>query len=153
MKCYLGVFLATVLLANITKADDTKDQAIQKDRKRIEGTWQIVAVEINGNKAKEEDVRKLSVVNGSDGTWSLLSEGKEISKGTSTIDPTKTPKTIDFTPTEGGGKDNQYIGIYELGKERRKLCFAPREQGRPTEFATSADSEQILVMFERVKAD
>ena len=35
----------------------------------------------------EEDAKKLTVVNGSDGTWNLRSEGKEISKGTSTIDP------------------------------------------------------------------
>ena len=84
----------------------------------------ITALEINGNQSKEEDIQKLRVVNGSDGTWSVRSEGKEISKGTSTFDPTKKPKTIDFTPTEGGGKGEKFLGIYQLRKNNSKavLC-------------------------------
>ena len=132
---FVGAMLT--LIASTAIADDANDEAINKDRKLIEGTWRIVALEVNGNKAMEEDARKLSVVNGSDGTWSLLSEGKEISKGTSTFDPTKKPKFIDFTPTKGGGEGNQYLGIYDLGDKTRKMCFAPPEQKRPTEFVSA----------------
>jgi uncharacterized protein (TIGR03067 family) len=146
----VGVLLTAV--ATIALADDSKDQAITKDRKQIEGTWRVVALEIDGNKAMEDDAKKLAVVNGSDGAWSLRSEDKEISKGTSTIDPTKKPKTIDFTPTDGGGKDNQYRGIYELGENTRRLCFAPPEKERPTEFSSTPGSQHILVTFERPKA-
>jgi uncharacterized protein (TIGR03067 family) len=130
---------------------DAKDEAIKKDRKQIEGTWRVIALEVDGNKAMEEDAKKLSVINGSDGTWSLFSEGREIGKGTSTIDPTKKLKTIDFTPTEGEGKDKLHLGIYELGEKTRKLCIAPSGKGRPTEFASTAGSEIILVTFEREK--
>jgi uncharacterized protein (TIGR03067 family) len=101
---FIGLSVFGLLLATIVTADDAKDEAIKKDRKQIEGTWRIVALEVNGNKASDDDAKKLSVVNGSDGTWTLLSEGNEISKGTSTFDPTKKPKSIDFTPTEGEGK-------------------------------------------------
>ncbi len=132
--------------------EDSKDAAIKKDRKRIEGTWRIVALEMDGNQAQEEDAKKLTVVNGADGTWSLRSEGKEISKGTSTFDPAQKPKAIDFTPTEGGGKDNHYVGIYELGDDSRKLCFAAKGKDRPTKFSAEAGSGQILVKFERVKS-
>jgi uncharacterized protein (TIGR03067 family) len=130
---------------------DAKDEAIKKDRKQIEGTWRVVALEVNGNKANDEDAKKITVVNGPDGTWSLLSEGKEISKGTNSFDPTQKPKTIDFTPTEGEGKDSRYLGIYELGENARKLCFAPPGKDRPTEFTSTPGSEHILVMFERAK--
>jgi uncharacterized protein (TIGR03067 family) len=140
-------------MAPIAAADEAKDEAIRKDRKIIEGTWRIIALEVNGNKTKEEDARKLTVVNGSDGTWRLRSEVKEISKGTSVFDPTQKPKTIDFTPTEGGGKGNQHLGIYEIGEETRKLCFAPAGRERPTEFSSPAGSGHILVTFERVKID
>jgi uncharacterized protein (TIGR03067 family) len=112
----------------------------------------VVALEVNGTKSMEEDAKKLTVVNGSDGTWTLCSEDKEISKRTSTIDPTKKPKTIDFTVTEGEGKGNQHLGIYELGKITRKLCFAPPGKERPTEFSSTPGSEDILVTFEREKA-
>ncbi len=120
---------------------------------QIAGTWQVVALEIDGNKTSDDDAAKITVVNGSDGTWSVRSEGKEISKGTSVFDPTKKPKTIDFTPTEGGGKGNQYLGIYELAEKTRKLCFAPQGSQRPTEFSSKSGSQQILVIFERVTTE
>ena len=88
-RCYFGIVVVGALLAAIgaiASADDAKDEAIKKDRKQIEGTWRVVALEVNGNKAMEEDAKKLMVVNGTDGTWSLHSEGNEVSKGTSTID-------------------------------------------------------------------
>ncbi len=102
--CFVGLSVLGLLLtttAMFAAADDAKDEAIKKDRKQIEGTWRVVALEVNGDKVMEEDAKKLTVVNGSDGTWSLRSEGKEQSKGTSTIDPTKMPKTIDFTVEDG----------------------------------------------------
>ena len=146
----IGVLLS--LLISSAVADDAKDEAIKKDRKKIEGTWRIVALEINGNKPGDEDARKLTVVNGADGTWSLRSEGQEINKGTSTIDPTKTPKSIDITPIEGDTKGDQHLGIYELGETTRKLCFAPPGKPRPTEFSSTPGSDHILVTFQREKA-
>ena len=147
---FVGVLLTAVVARAF--ADEAQDEAIKKDRKLIEGTWRVVALEIDGNKSTDEDARKITVVNGSDGTWSLRSEGNEISKGTSTIDPAKKPKTIDFTSTDGEGKGNQYPGIYELGEKTRKLCFAPPGKARPTEFSSTSGSEHILVTLEREKS-
>jgi uncharacterized protein (TIGR03067 family) len=146
----VGIMLAAT--ATLGAADDAKDEAIKKDRKQIEGTWKVVALEVSGNKLADEDAKKLSVVNGSDGTWSLRSEGKEISKGTNIFDPTKKPKSIDFTPTEGQGKDDKFLGIYELSENTRRLCFAPTGKERPTEFATAPGNEWVLVSFEREKS-
>lgn len=151
----LGRVIVSALItatAATASADDPKDAAIQKDRNQIRGTWRVVALVVNGNNAEDEDARKLTVVNGSDGTWSLWSEGKEITKGTSTFDPTKNPKTLDFTPTDGEGKDKQYLGIYALGDNTRKMCFAPMGKGRPSDFASAPGSEYIFLTFERVKS-
>lgn len=148
-----GLLVLGVLLTTIAVADDAKDKAIMKDRKRIQGTWQVTALTINGNKAKDEDAKKITVVNGDDGTWSVFSEGKEISNGTSTFDTTKKPKTIDFTPTDGGGKREQFFGIYQLRKDTRKLCFAPASKDRPKEFSSTPENQQILATFERVKSE
>ena len=137
--------------AAIASAEDAKDAAIQKDREQIKGTWRVVVLVANGNMALENDARKLTVANGSDGTWSLYSEGKEVTKGTSTFDPTKSPRTLDFTPTVGDDAGKQFLGIYELGENTRKMCFAPLEKGRPTDFTSSPGSEIICVTFERVK--
>lgn len=151
---FCGLWIVGALLSAISGiaiAEDAKDEAIKRDRKQIEGTWKIVALEINGNKANDEDAKKLTVVNGPDGTWTILSEGKEIAKGTNSFDPTKKPKTIDFTITDGGGKGNVHLGIYELGEKSRKLCFAAPGKERPTEFTSTPGNENILVTFEREK--
>ena len=145
----IGLVLTTT--AMVAAIEDAKDEAIKKDRKQIEGTWRIVSLEVNGNKTDDEDAKKFTVVNGPDGTWSLRSEGMEVCKGTNSFDPTQKPKTIDFTPTEGEGKGNVYLGIYELGENTRKLCFAPPGKERPTEFTSTPGSEHILVKFQREK--
>ena len=90
MRSYsCALLIVGTLVVAVASADDAKDKAIKKDRQRIEGTWRVTALTVNGNKTKDEDAKKITVVNGSDGTWSVRSEGKEISKGTSTCDPTK----------------------------------------------------------------
>jgi uncharacterized protein (TIGR03067 family) len=146
----LAVMLAAI--ATVAVADDAKDAAIKKDRKQIEGTWRVIELVIDGNKSAEEDARKLTVVNAADGTWILRAEDREINKGTSTLDATKKPKTIDFTVTEGDGKGNLHLGIYEIGKKTRKLCFASPGKERPTAFSSTSGSEHTLVIFERKKA-
>ena len=149
---FIFVVVLSTTIGAIAPADEAKDEAIRKDHTLIEGTWRIVALEINGEKSSKDDAGKLTVVNGSDGTWSLRSDGNEISKGTSTIGPTKNPKTIDFTPNEGGGKDKLHPGIYELDEKTRKLCFAPPGKDRPTRFSSKPGSEHILITFERVSS-
>jgi uncharacterized protein (TIGR03067 family) len=154
MRHLLSALLVVgTLVAAVASADDAKDKAIKKDRQRIEGTWQLTALKINGNQSKQVDTQKLRVVNGSDGTWSVRSEGKEISKGSSTFDPTKKPKAIDFTPTEGGGTGEKFLGIYQLRKNTRKLCFAPSGKDRPTKFSSTADNQHILVTLKREEAE
>ncbi len=143
--------LALIAVATIATADDAKDEALKKDRKLIEGTWRVVTLEVDGNKASDEDAKKITVANGPEGTWTLLSDGKEVGKGTNSFDPTQKPKTIDFTQTEGEGKGNSFLGIYELGENTRKLCFAPPGKDRPKEFNSMPGTEHILVTFERVK--
>jgi uncharacterized protein (TIGR03067 family) len=151
MKPYVVGLTLVLLTAVAGLADDAKEEAIQRERKRLAGTWRVVALEINGEKSADEETKKLTVVNGDDGAWSLLAEGKEISRGTSTLDPTKKPKTIDFTPTAGEGKGQQYVGVYELGEATRKLCFVSSGKDRPSEFSSKSGSERILVTFERVR--
>ena len=145
----MSKLLLAFVAVGLVVTQPAKDEAIKQDRKRIEGTWRIVALEVNGNIVKEEDTKKLTVVNGSDGMWSLRSEGNEIAKGTSTIDPTKMPKTLDFIQTEGEGRGRQCLAIYEVAENTRRMCFAPPGKDRPTAFTSVPGSETVLVTFER----
>ena len=79
-----------------------KDDAIKRDRHRIEGTWLVTSLEMSGNKALDEDARKLKVVIGADDSWNVTSEGNQVNQGTCTIDPLKSPKTIDSSLSTTG---------------------------------------------------
>ncbi|MFI4853094.1 MAG: TIGR03067 domain-containing protein [Gimesia chilikensis] len=151
LKILVTVVTLTALTA-VVYADEKQAAAIQKDRNLIAGTWQIEVLEINGNRSAGEDVQQLTVVNGADGTWSLRSDGNEVGRGTTTIDPSQRPKTIDIQPTSGQDQGKTYRGIYELGKTTRKLCFAPAGKDRPTDFSSNAENQHIFVKFKRLQA-
>jgi uncharacterized protein (TIGR03067 family) len=155
MKASLRMILtAGFCLAGISllaAVDDAKQDAIKKDRKKYEGTWRVTSLEINGNKSSEEDAKKIAVVNKADGTWILQVDGGKITEGTSEIDPTKNPKTIDFMETEGDNKGKIVLGIYELGDDTRKLCYAGPGKERPSDFSAPAGSGRVFVEFKREK--
>ena len=133
-----GFLVAGALFTAIATsvADDAKDEAIKKDRKQIEGTWRVVDLEVDGVKSMEEDAKKLMVVNGSDGTWSLRSEDNEITKGTSEVDPTKKPKTIEFH-SDGQREKEKAISTLESTNSVRKhgsCASLHRERNAPPSF-------------------
>lgn len=144
-----ALFLA---LATTAVALDAKDEALKKDRKYFEGTWRVIEAKINGNQGGEDAVRTITVIFDADGAWTLRLDNKEVGKGTSTIDPLKSPKTIDLTQTEGDDKDKQTIGIYEIDENTLKVCLGPPERDRPTEFDSIAGYEHILVTLGREKS-
>lgn len=146
-----AVFLGVVGLSLLRAGDDAKEEAIKKERKQYAGTWRVVSLEVNGNKAPDEDAKKIVVVNQEDGSWSIQVDGKEIAKGTSTIDPAKKPKTIDLTTTEGQDAGKTALGIYELDKDSRKVCYAQPGKDRPTELASKEGSGHVLVTLKREK--
>jgi uncharacterized protein (TIGR03067 family) len=146
----LGFGLLLTLTAPLI-AGDARDEALQKERQRYAGTWQVEMLEVDGNKAAEEDAKKITVVNEADGKWAIEVAGKVIARGTSEIDPTKKPKTVDLTVTEGQDQGKTIRGIYELGDDTRKVCLARPGQERPTEFSTTAGGGHILAVLKRVK--
>lgn len=148
----LSVFALLVsAMTGFALAAEPEQESVERDRKRIEGVWKIVSLEINGQKLNDAEVDKLRVVNGPSGVWSLRLDEQEISKGTSQFEPTRQPKRIDFTVTEGNGAGNQHLGIYQLAEDSRTLCFAQPGGDRPSEFSAAAGSNHILVVLQRVK--
>jgi uncharacterized protein (TIGR03067 family) len=82
-----------------------------------------------------------------------LSSGKIIAEGTSTIDPTISPKTIELKSHRGSvenARGTHYHGIYEVHETTRRLCFVPVDKPLPEAFAGGRETGQILVTFERV---
>jgi len=154
MKASLRLILtAGFCLAGMTflAAADDRQEAIKKERKKYQGTWKVTSYESDGNKLDEDNAKRFTVVNKADGVWVLQLDGEKNTEGTSEIDPTKNPKTIDFRATEGAYKGKIFLGIYELGDDTRKLCYAEPGKDRPTEFSAPAGSGRTLVEFKREK--
>ena len=144
--------LALSLAALAQDAPGSKEEAIKKDHLAIEGTWRAVSVEVNGNAVNPDDVKKITTENGRDGEWTLFVDGNEVADGTSTIDPTVTPKTIDFKTTKGANAGQTTYGIYEMTGKTRRICYAEPGRPRPADFSAPAGSGRILAAFERVEA-
>ena len=91
-----------------------------------------------------------------EGDTFALKKGDEVGlKGTFKLDPSKKPRTIDMTITEGGqeGEKGKVLhGIYELGKGTLKWCTSePGGTDRPKEFSTKEGVNHMLVTLKKEK--
>jgi uncharacterized protein (TIGR03067 family) len=136
--------LTTALLA----AADAKDDAVKKDMDALQGKWQLVSMQRDGDAV---DVSKdaTRVITG-DKYELTLRPGLAI-KGTYKIDPSARPKKMETTASNGPYKDQELLGIYELSGDTLKICYAPPGKERPTEFKTKEDSGWILTVHKKTK--
>lgn len=136
---------AMLLLVATSAAQDTKPEMT-----KLEGEWSMVSGEANGQAMPKERVtsgKRLA----KDGETTISFGGQVYFKAKYTIDPAKTPKTIDYAMTEGPTKGKTHLGIYELDGDTLKFCFAAPGLDRPTEFTSKEGSQHTLSVWKRVK--
>jgi uncharacterized protein (TIGR03067 family) len=145
-------YVVTVLVAGLLLAADTKKDDAKKDREALQGAWKVVSSEVGGKDQTEEFKDHLIVFKGD--TFALK-KGDEVGlKGTFKLDPSKKPRAIDITITEGGEGDKGKVlhGIYELGKRTLKWCTSvPGGTDRPKEFSTQEGVNHMLVKLKKDK--
>lgn len=141
---YIGLALTvSFLVGGAGPADPVK-----QDLAKLEGKWVIVSYEKDGVKLDAEEVKELPslTIKGKEYTWS---NGER--PGSFTLDPTKKPKTIDYTITAGDDKGTVELAIYEITGDTWRDCFAPAGKPRPSEFAAPEGSGNTLIVYKRVK--
>jgi uncharacterized protein (TIGR03067 family) len=145
--------LAALLLTVASYASaETQEDAIEKDRKQMEGAWRVVAFQDDEHRSTEEQIKQLngSITFDSKGNWTLRVLGdNEVTTGTSSIDPTRTPKTIDIKSDNFG---SSFASIYEISEGTLTLCLPGHAMPRPAEFSTPPGSGHWLLTLERKKA-
>jgi uncharacterized protein (TIGR03067 family) len=129
-------------------ADDKKDDAAKDEMKKLDGNWQLVASEHDGEKAPAEAIKTAKVATKA-GKVTMSVDGKTVMEADFTIDPTKKPKTIDATATTGADKGKKTLGIYEFDGDTFKVCYSEKE--RPTEFSAKKGSGNTLDVYKREK--
>jgi uncharacterized protein (TIGR03067 family) len=136
---------ASCLVSWLHAADD---KAVDQELAKFKGTWKVVSYEEDGEKTDEDGIKAMPTLtfDGRNYTWSDGEKGK-----IKAIDPTKKPKTIDYTSTDKNGKEKTDLAIYELDGDSFKDCMAAPGKERPKEFAAKKGTGNILITYKRVK--
>jgi uncharacterized protein (TIGR03067 family) len=142
LACVVGI------AASGARSDETAD--VEKEVKKFQGAWSFESVEAGGQKLPADDFK--GVVLTFEGQKHTVRKDNEVLQvGTQKLDPSKSPKTIDVTMTEGPNKGTVMLGIYEIDGDTLKVCFDPEGKKRPTEFKSAPGSQTFVNVHKRVK--
>jgi uncharacterized protein (TIGR03067 family) len=136
----MGLHALTIVAAIVMVGESP-----QEDKDKFQGTWVVILGEREGVKISEQSEKEIRVVIEGD-RYSLMREDRTQS-GTFTLDPSRTPKTIDIRPDDG----KTVLGIYTIEGDTQKVCFSEYGRDRPTDFTTEPESGQTLYVLRRVK--
>jgi uncharacterized protein (TIGR03067 family) len=131
-----------------TLADDKAD--LEKEVRRFQGTRTFESSKTGGKELPASELNGVIVI--FVGDKHTVKKGDEVIQiGTQKLDPSKSPKTIDVTMTEGPNKGMVMLGIYEIDEDTLKVCFDPQGKKRPTEFKSPPGSENFVNVHKRIK--
>jgi uncharacterized protein (TIGR03067 family) len=152
MRIYLVAMISAVGFTacggSCALADDKAD--LEKEVRKFQGTWTFESSETGGKKLLVSELKGLILT--FEGDRHTVKNGVEVIQvGTQKLDPSKSPKNIDVTMTEGPNKAAVMLGIYEIDGDTLKVCFDPRGKKRPTEFKSAPGSENFVNVHKRVK--
>jgi uncharacterized protein (TIGR03067 family) len=145
--------LAVLVVGLLLAADDSKEDAAKKDLKKMQGAWVMASSEREGKKLSDEEMKKYSrTVEGDKITVSFEDENAvRLFVYTLRLDPTKKPKAIDVTFSEGPQKGKTMHGIYEFDGDNCKVGFAPLDKERPTEFVSKEGTGHVITVWKPAK--
>ncbi|MBY0458270.1 MAG: TIGR03067 domain-containing protein [Gemmataceae bacterium] len=144
--------LATVLvfaaLAPAGADDKDKKDGPKEAAKKLEGTYEVLEVLVDGKPDKKKDEVTAFEIKGDE---LVVKTPDRDESATFTLDPSKKPAHIDITPKKGGPKT--VPGIYEV-KETDKgleltIAFGRDEAGRPKDFKGEGKDEVVIKLFRK----
>ena len=115
----------------------------------LEGTWYVVALEVDGQQMPAEMLATARIVVKGNRFQSLGMSA--VYEGKMKLDPSANPRTFDLTFTSGPEKGNTSLAIYELDGDDWRLCLTTRGGGRPNQFATKPGTGHALETLKRGK--
>ena len=116
------------------------------DLEKLQGTWNIVTLEVEGATMSQAGSGSQIVVRGDAFTTSSMGDTYN---GTLTLDDSRTPKTLDMMFTEGPHAGKMSLAIYELDGDDWKICLCFAGGIRPKEFTTAVGSGHALETLKR----
>ncbi len=124
---------------------------VQEEKQNLEGTWKVLAAESRGEIVPRKEIEDMEVIF-TPGSIQVREKGEVQERFTYKLDPTTSPRTIDFTFTHGKKKGRTDRGIYLLDGNNLKICMQENpEAPRPVEFMTRPNTEVSLIVLRRFK--
>jgi uncharacterized protein (TIGR03067 family) len=148
MKPYVWAAVAAACLA--LGAAGTGEDAAGKDRERLQGYWDVTAVEREGAplKGKEMSPRQLVFT---DKKLTVKPNQRESYDADYALKPNQKLKAIDITYTTGPDEGKTFRGVYTLDGDRLKICLSAPGEARPVELETQKGSARTLWTLKRGK--
>jgi len=146
IMCVLIVL--TISLLPAAGADDD----MKKELKALEGKWKAVALEAGGMALPKDSLPEFTFIVAADGKSTGNSAQGEF-QATITVDPKKSPRTVNNAHESGAHKGKTQYGIYKLEGDKWTVCMTPpgaAESDRPKAFNTK-DTTNVVFVFERIK--
>jgi uncharacterized protein (TIGR03067 family) len=143
----LASMLLVLTAAGFLATDDPK-----KDADSLKGKWAAVSLSVGGQ-SQPDDYVKAFKLNFDEKTYTNLVKEEVVEEGGYTIDPGKSPKTIDFEIKKGQDQGKKQLGIYKL--EGGKLTIVASKAGaseRPKSFTVEAGGDVAEVVLEKAKS-
>ena len=128
-----------------------KEIHVQAEMQKLQGTWNVVALEVEAMKMGESSFQGSKIVVKGD-TFTTVSMGADYS-GTIKVDATSSPKTLDLTFAEGPHQGNTAHGIYGLDDSRWIICLGFAGRDRPKEFVTTPGCGHALETLMRATSE
>jgi uncharacterized protein (TIGR03067 family) len=148
MRAFLLIGVAVLLVVATSQ-----DEKVRQEHKKLAGRWVLEAAEVDGKPVADEHLKKSQIIH-SDGECTLDTphQSPQPIKARISIDPTKTPKEMDFVRSAGPNAGKTIPAIYEFQTDDKyKVCFDPTGKERPKEFTTRPGSGHILHVWTRPK--
>ena len=130
------------------------DEEAAEIARKLQGEWEGVEIEVQGNKGTEENAKAFLLSFKGDEVTFRSNRGGRGRRSVFKLDPTRSPMEIDLTPLDGNELGRTQRCIFSMDKDRLRLCvhltpkFAER---RPTEFKTQPEDGLIFVSLKRVE--
>jgi uncharacterized protein (TIGR03067 family) len=134
-----------IFTAPVPTQKDPKDEM-----EELNGTWKLISKKIQGIEAicKNE---KEAFITFKNGEYAWGQGGGQPGKIVG-IDPSKSPKEVDYMYTDGVDKGKTYKAIYNrLNADTFTDCFGPAGADRPREFNSTRDNQLTVMVYIRVK--
>src|SRR6266404_163768 len=150
MKAIRNTLLIGLAALAISFVWAEENQAVKQDLAKLQGEWTMVSGSADGQPMPDDMLKQMKRVCKGDETTTTMG-GQLFIKAKIILDPSKTPKTIDYVMLDGFTKGKTQLGIYEVDGDTFKSCFAAPGAERTTDFTSKPGDRRKLSVWKRQK--